>query len=238
MTWVQGNSGGNAGVDTQTVAFSSNVTQGNALLAFASYDMQSGGGYCGAVDTQGNLWLPVVLLPGVDNSGLGDERISAWWTVAQTTGPCTVQTRSASAAGDGCLHIGEWSGRDPLWPVTGFAINRQLAPGTGADGLTCGPLTLLAGDDVAVFWLDTGALRVANMFSVGSTGMTERSETGNGSNIIDAALHTRDNLSAGAFTPKATAAFNDKVGSIYVALSTPGLRPLAGWRSPTTLDDT
>jgi hypothetical protein len=205
-------SGGNL-----VATFGSNVTSGNHIAVFIT----AGNGNINTVgDTRSTSYS---LIDAVDDTGTTGERLASYIGELASGGANTVTiTPSGGPFTDGALLVAELGGLVSGDAVgTRHATNTQAAPGTSANGVTCGPVTSLAGDLRLLCVFNVGALQTGN-YTAG-TGFTEVVESGNpGANILDGMLSKQVNASAGSQSATATSANNDRTISFLLSLQSSG----------------
>lgn len=214
MAFVQANGNSVNSSGNWVQAFGSNVGAGSTLTCYICMDRSKTPST--PTDTLGNTY---VSQDTADDVAQGEK---GWcWVAKSPSGGANTVTVSVGTAAEGCIAITEHSGRDTTTPVTGKTHNVQASPGTGTDGVTCGPVTAVAGDDIVLFVTNTQSF-ATNKFTAG-TGFTERSETGSGgSDQLDCMTSTKDNVSAGSTTATATTSLNESTVSIVVFLAAAG----------------
>lgn len=193
-------------------AFPTNVNPNDTIVVFCCHDSTATD--VSIVDTLLNTYTPAlenfVYAPNV-------ERLSLYVAQSASGGANTVTINTSVLPGDGTIIIARFSGRNTANPAGNHTNGQQATPGVGANGVICGPITALLGDDVAMFMVDVGAIR-AGAFTNG-TGFTEKLEVGSGGGAqLDAMFQCAENVAAGAITGLATVAFNEAVLSAIVCL--------------------
>ena len=215
MAFVQAaGDGGHGGTSTFTQAYSSNITAGNTCLAAVSFD-DSGGTIpiSSVTDTLGNTYTLV------DEIARG-EHIAIYVAPSPSGGANTVTVSfTGGSPGDGALAVAEFSGRDTSTPIGNHTTNDQVTPGNSTDGVTVGPITVVAGDDIVSWHVDYFSGIPGGTEYTAGTGFTSAVQTGG----IDGLLQYKENVSAGSITATATAAdATNSTVSIVVALNASG----------------
>lgn len=214
MARVQSRAFGAPPSATPTGAFTSNVAAGSTLVVAGTFGAATS--LSAPTDTLLNTYA---LVESIDDT-TSNEKAALWVAPSPSGGANTVTLHMGAAPGDGGWCIAEFSGRHATVPIGNHTQATQATPGTAADGVSCGPITAVAGDDIVLFAADVGAIRT-NTFTAG-TSYIELVEGGAGGADIDVALFSRDNIGAGATTATATQANNDRTLSMVVALVAAG----------------
>jgi len=89
---------------TVPLAFTSNVTAGNLLIAVTGSGLLGSGGLQSVADTQGNVWTQGPGSSSIDST----TNVTVWWAIAKSSGPDTI-TLSCVGAGTLDLIIAEYS---------------------------------------------------------------------------------------------------------------------------------
>ena len=144
--------------------------------------------------------------------------IHSLWTARVTTGGTLTTSTfhlpgTPSAGGFAGIVL---TGRATTSWINTSTVAEQATP-TGADAVTCGAHTALAGDDMVYFTVDLGGTQ--GVFSAG-TGFTEQAETPTTTpgTDFDIAINTRLNLSAGSVTPVGTNSNASRTVSLAVTV--------------------
>lgn len=173
---VQSTSKAESGVDTSALAYTSNVTSGN-LLIVSSSTYHFLGPTPTVSDSRGFTWAA---LPGLGFQELesGDVVHFSWYTLASSSGACTVTMDSDRTSVDYGFVISEWSGVDngdlfTMNVATGISTGGSTTPATGTIDPDTDPGTLYAScthsDGNTAFTLD-GAWTLVAEREDGTTG--------------------------------------------------------------------
>lgn len=208
--------------NTLTATFDSAILSGSVIMAYFCAGLPSDAPIVG--DNRSGSYSQV---DHVDDTGTSGEEAYTYVGTGSSAGSCTVTVTYDSAPPDGCLIIEELTGRDTSAPIgTRHAAATQGAPGTASNGVNStgtpatATVTALAGDDVRMWSVNTGALRTNN-YAAG-TGFSEKAESGDLSTILDSMLEGQDGVSAGSITPKATASNDDRTLNFVVSIKGTG----------------
>jgi hypothetical protein len=165
MLLVQNEGAANTGT-SGTIAFSSDVTEGDLLLVvFLTFD----GPPDPPTDSLSNTWVNIV--PFIN--GTGGACLVAWCAIANSSGACTVSYSSFPSANEGAVFLEEWSG------VSGAAYAGTIS-GAGSS-LVCPnvnmPITSQDGIVVLFAWQSSDTVSISvtpgtsrQSFSVSSGG--------------------------------------------------------------------
>jgi len=114
-----------SGSTDRVLAYSSNVTQGNLLIAAVSF--QSVSGQPAITDTQGNTWTEVGKVDAIVSAKLG---LIMFWAVANATGANTVTSSVAgiTTPSNVWLALAEFSGASGLALISGSTLGYGFSP--------------------------------------------------------------------------------------------------------------
>lgn len=196
VAFVQSKSISSTGATSTTIAvtMTSAVTVGNLLAVFVAYGDT---GFISCADNLGNTYTPV------DNSGAAFSGDIARTFYAKITsgGTCTVTVTLSPAVGYRQLVVHEVSGVDTTTPNDKHIINKQTAPGTGANAVTSTAQTTTTNGQY-IF----GAARICNVGTSKSlaqgTGFTSRENIVGGSDASP--LRSEDQIQTTAGSIAAT----------------------------------
>jgi hypothetical protein len=199
---------------TPTLAFNSNVGANSTLAVACSVGIVSGT-ISPPTDTLLNIYTPVETLDDVST----DELVRLWVAPCPVGGANTVTLHLSATPTDGAWLITEYSGRDTTTPIGNHTQATQATPGTGANVISCGPITAVAGDDILLFMADVGGIN-ANSLTAGTSPntFTERVESAAGGSTLDQSFSDCLNVGAGSFTATGGQANNDRTISMVVGL--------------------
>lgn len=159
---------GTTAVASTSVAFATNNTSGNLLVASFRYDSPAGVPATATVaDTNGNTW---VLIDRIVYATSGDGA-ELWYCANCKGGANTVTMTPASSTGYQTIIVAEYSGIARATPLDGHAAQR-VASASGTDAATSGQFATTGYGDLVVCGLFL-LTSTAPSYSAG-TGFTER----------------------------------------------------------------
>lgn len=138
ITFVQGKSGFDAGLDTLAVPFTGNVSANNLLVACV-YLTPETLTVSSITDTLGNSWSPATTVVHLGGSCNTAQQI--WYAVAASSGACTVSLHQAGSdsLSQYAMRLFEFSGTDAISPLDAGAqgsgapiANVSISPSQGS----------------------------------------------------------------------------------------------------------